>query len=62
MAPTTAKRAAAMDRCRDSSTTEGIQIQPVALAIVNRLKEEIILEWNQKSRVRAAPDITAAET
>jgi hypothetical protein len=55
---------AAMERCRDSSTTEGIQIQPIALAIVKRLKEteEVIPERNQKNSVLAAPDITATET
>jgi hypothetical protein len=53
-----------MERCRDSSTTEGIQIQPVALAIVKRLNEteEVIPERNQKNRVLAAPDSTATET
>jgi hypothetical protein len=55
---------AAMDRCRDSSTREGIQIQPVALAMVNRLRETegANLGGNQSNRLMAAPDKTAIET
>jgi hypothetical protein len=53
-----------MERWRDSSTTEGIQIQPIALAMVNRLKETAgaILRGNQSNRLMAAPDRTAIET
>jgi hypothetical protein len=63
-AASAAKRIAAMERCRDSSTTEGIQIQPIALAIVNKLRETegAILEGNQRNRLMAAPDRTAIET
>jgi hypothetical protein len=59
-----AKRAAAMERCRDSSTTEGTQIQPTALAMVNRLRETegAILGGNQSNRLMAAPERTAIET
>jgi hypothetical protein len=55
---------AAMERCRDSSTTEGIQTQPIALAIVNRLRETegAILEGNQRNRLMATPDRIAVET
>jgi hypothetical protein len=53
-----------MERCRDSSTTDGIQIQPIALAMVNRLRETegAILGGNQSNRLMAAPDKTATET
>ena len=53
-----------MERCRDSSTTEGIQIQPIALAMVNWLRETegAILGGNQSNRLMAAPDRTAIET
>jgi hypothetical protein len=63
-APAAPTIAAPIDRCLDSSTTEGIQIQPTALLSTNRLKEEEALIRNgaQKSQVAAMPDTTAAET
>jgi hypothetical protein len=61
-----------MERCRDRSTTEGTQIQPIALAMVKRLKEreefidesidEFIQEGRQKNQLLATPDNTATET
>jgi hypothetical protein len=55
---------ALMERCRESSTTVGTQIQPIALTIVNRLNEieDAIPEGNQKKQVLTAPDSIATET
>src|ERR1700733_8621430 len=63
-APSAATRAAAIEPCRDSSTTEGIQIQPTALASANRLmeNEELIRDGAQINQVAATPERTAAET
>jgi hypothetical protein len=63
-APITPTRAAPIEPCRDSSTTEGIQIQPTALLSAKRLKEdeELIRDGAQKNQVTAKPDRTAAET
>jgi hypothetical protein len=63
-AASAARRTAAMEPCRDSSTTEGIQTHPIALAMVNRLRETegAILGGNQSNRLIAAPDRTATET
>jgi hypothetical protein len=57
-------RTAAKERCRDSRTTEGIQIQPIAVEMVNRLRETegAILGGNQSNRLMAAPDETAIKT
>jgi hypothetical protein len=55
---------APMERCRESRTTVGTQIQPIALTIVNRLKEteDPIPDGNQKNQVLAAPDSIATKT
>src|SRR5277367_5219450 len=62
--PIAATRAAAIDPCRDSSTTEGIQIHPIALESANRLmeNEELIRDGAQINQVAATPERTAAET
>ena len=63
-APIAPTRAAPIERCLDSSTTDGIQIQPTALLSAKRLKEEEGLnrEGAQNTLVAAKPDSTAAET
>ena len=63
-APIAPTRAAPIELCLDSSTTDGIQIQPTALLSAKRLKEEegLNLEGAQNTLVAAKPDSTAAET